>query len=81
MGMRHRGERLVDVIENHHAVVKREAQVGQLAIVLRRILQALDIAHRVVACAADGAPQKRQTGRAGAILLQCFFEQQADRGA
>src|SRR5262249_42230363 len=64
------------VVEDDHAVVEGEAQVGQAAVVGGRVGQPLDVADRVVAGVADGpAAEARQTGdmrRAvqGELLLQ-----------
>ena len=58
-------DRLVDVVEDDHAVVEGEAQVGQLAVVERRVRQALDIANGVVAGVADRAAGEARQARQG----------------
>ena len=67
----------VDVIEDHHAVVESKTQIGQMAIVGRRLGEPFDIAHGVVAGIADGAAAKaRQTRQVGAVEGREFlFEQ------
>ena len=56
------------MVEHDHVVVERERQVGQVAIVGRRVGQLLDVADDVVAGIADRAAgerrQLRQRGRA-----------------
>src|SRR6478736_9540779 len=77
MRVRDGGDCFVDVIEDYHAIVEREAQIGQLAIIVRRTFETFDITHRVVPRVADGAPaEARQPGDDGrAILLEGFLEQ------
>ncbi len=76
MGVGDDGDGLVDVVEDDHAVVEGEAQVGQAAVVGRRIGQPFDVADGVVARVADRsaaeARQARQRGRAigGQSFLQ-----------
>ena len=68
--------RLVDLVENDHAIVEGERQVGQLAIVFRSIRQVLGVAHDVVARVSNGAAaESRQAGKVHrAVLLQQFLE-------
>ena len=49
MGVRHGGDGLVDVIEDDHAIVEGEAEIGQAPVVRRRLGKALDIAYGVIA--------------------------------
>jgi hypothetical protein len=66
------------VVEDDHAVVEREAQVRNAAVVRRRVRQALDVAHGVVAGVADRPAaeprQPRQVRRAvaGDEILEHF---------
>jgi len=48
VGVGHGGDRLVDVVEDDHAVVEGEAEVGQAAVVRGRVRQPLHVADRVV---------------------------------
>ncbi len=48
-------DRLANMVENHHAIVEGERQVGQAAIVGRGVRQVLGVAHGVVGRVADGA--------------------------
>ena len=65
VGVGHGRDRLVDVVEDDHAVVEGEAEVGQAAVVGRRVRQAFDVAHGVVGGVADGAAaEARQAGNA-----------------
>ena len=48
------------VVEHDHVVVERERQVGQVAVVVRRVRQVLDVADRVVAGVADRAADERR---------------------
>ncbi len=50
-------DRLGDVVEHDHAVVERERQVGQVAIVGRGVGQVLGVANDVVAGVADRAAE------------------------
>ena len=76
MGMSHHGDGFVDVIENHHAIVEGEAQVGELTIVCWRMGQAFHITDRIVAGIADGAAAKpRQAGNVRRMIsLQALFK-------
>ncbi len=61
--MGHGGDRLADVVEDDHAVIEGEAEVGQAAVVGRRVRQPLDVAHGVVGGVTDGAAaEARQAG-------------------
>ena len=75
-GMRHRHQRFVGVIEDHHLVVQGKRKVGQFAIILRGVRQPLDIAHRVVAGVAHRASAKPGQARdvRRVIRLEQFFE-------
>src|SRR5262249_39493780 len=66
VGVGHRGDGLVDVVENHHAVVEGETQVRQLAVVGRRVGQPFHVADRVKAGVTDRPTGKaRQAGDVG----------------
>src|SRR5690242_12127595 len=71
------GNGFADVVEDDHAVVEGERQVGQAAIVGRRVGQPFDVANSVVARvshrAATEARQSRQIGRA--VSRQTFLKQ------
>ena len=54
MGVRHDGDGLVNVIEDHHSIVESKRKIGQLAIVRRGIGQMLIVAHGIVTGIADG---------------------------
>lgn len=56
-------DRLLDVIEDDHAVVKRERHVGQLAVIERCVRQMLGVADDVVTGVADGSAA--ETGQLG----------------
>src|SRR5438876_7046612 len=56
--MGHGRDRLVNVIEDHHAVVEGEAEIGKMAVVGRRIRQVLDVADRVITGIADRSTRK-----------------------
>jgi len=77
MGVRDHGNGLVDVVEDHHAVIEAEAEVGQAAVVDRGMLESLDVADGVVAREADRAAQEarqpQEMGRSKAG--QGFLEQ------
>ena len=63
VGVRHGRDRLVDVVEDDHAVVEGEAEVGQAAVVGRRVRQPFHITHGVIGGVADGAAaEARQAG-------------------
>jgi hypothetical protein len=71
------GDGFGDVIEDHHAVIERETEVGQLAIIRRRAGEVLHIANGVIPGIAHRSARKsRQTSdRGSAIGSELFFEQ------
>ena len=77
MSVSHRGDRLVQVVEDDHAIIEREAEVGQLAVVGRRVWQPLDVAHRIVGRVPHrAAAETRQAGQIRcAVIRQFLFEQ------
>ena len=46
--LRHHEDRLADMIENHHPIIKRKRKIRQAAIIRRRVRQILGVAHRIV---------------------------------
>src|SRR5688572_154963 len=70
------GDRLVEAVEEDHAVVQSEAQVRELAVVGRRTFEPLDVTDGVVAGVANrSAAKARQAGQVrGAVLAQTLFE-------
>src|SRR3954452_10179506 len=64
-GIRHHLDRLVDVIEDDQLAVEAEQELGQLAIIERRLCElfALVIANGVVAGVADQAAGERRQRR------------------
>ena len=77
MRVRHDDDRLVDVVEDDHTVVQREAKVRQAAVVGRRMVEALNVADRVVPRVADGAAEEtwQAVQMRSTIALDDFFEQ------
>src|SRR5262249_1753326 len=63
MRVRYHGNGLVNVIKDHHAVVEGKRQVGELAVISRRVVKALDVANGIVAGKADGS--SAEPGQAG----------------
>jgi hypothetical protein len=68
LGQRDDNRRLLHVVEYDHVVVERERQIGELAVVGRRVRKLLDVADRVIArvshCAAGERRQARNLGDA-----------------
>src|SRR5262249_55165424 len=80
MRVSHRRDRFVDMIENHHPIIKGETDVGELAVVFGSIRQVFDIADHVVAGIAHGTSAKsRQPWKVGSAVSSQFLFQQLQR--
>ena len=51
-------DRLANMIENHHPVIKRKRKIRQPAIIRRRVRQILGVAHRIVRSIARPPPPR-----------------------
>ncbi len=76
--MGNRRDGFVNVVEDDHAIIEGEAQVGQLAVVHGRVGQAFHVAHGVVGGISDGPAggKPRQAGQVrGAVVGHLLFKQ------
>ena len=60
IGQHEHEDSLLHVVEHHHVIVERKGEVGQLAVVGRRIGQVFDVADRVVTGIADCPAHERR---------------------
>jgi hypothetical protein len=73
-------QRLAHVVEHDHPVVERKRQIGQPAVVGRRIRKVLDIPHHVVSRVADCTPLKRrQLGQSHGLISRQLPPQLIER--
>ena len=80
VSMGHGDDGLEEVVEDDHAVVEAEAEVGQTAVVRRRLPQPLDIAHGVVSGIADAAAEEaRQPVQGRRAIRGQFLLKQTQR--
>ena len=65
VGLRNDQDRLADVVEQDHAIVEGEREIGQSAIVVGDIGQVLGVAHRIVRRIADSPAGESREPRQG----------------